>query len=72
MSAFFSVTVRTPEGDKITYREEAPTNRDACRQVLMRHPGECTVSARIEDQADLLRSVLAERMSGFPLIGGKS
>ena len=72
MSAFFVVTVRTQEGDKITYREEAPTNRAACRQVLIRHPGECTVSARIEDQAALLRSVLAERMSGFPLIGGKS
>ena len=72
MSTFFAVTMRTQDGDKITYREEAPTNRAACRQVLMRHPGECTVSARIEDQAALLRSALAVRMSGFPLIGGKS
>ena len=69
MSAY-KVTVRTAEGINLKpVVEYADTHRAACRQVLASLPSGWTASARIEDQAAIVRENLSIRMSGFPLIG---
>ena len=71
MMSTYKVTVRTAEGLSLKpVVEYADTHRAACRQVLASLPAGWTASARIEDQAEVVRENLFVRMSGFPLIGG--